>query len=318
MIPYFPLTSDDYEMSMNARPGVTSLIEVEPERYDEQIGMKQEILASDLNYYFKCPPEASPMAWEALEILLPDMAANLPHYFALEIEGSRWKWTNALLGTSHLFVLGDLSTLPLPPLDWLGRQVQEDLILMSEGADGETFCCAGHLCFGSAWCLDEKMGQSFLQIHDIVPEFRERIGVPSDLLMRRLKPNRAVGRLNWGVTSANTLNLAPALAAQWHQSRQGITEGNVAERLFFRVERQTLTRLPRTRGVLFTIHTYVHPLHEVIADPDRLRRLTAVMRHYPTAMKEYKGMTAYFEVMLAFLEERLAALNSGTVHYCPI
>ena len=305
MLHYFPLTNDHYELKMDAQAGVASLIEVEPDKYHPEIALKSEILASDLPYYMQCSPDAEPLAWEMLEVLLPDMAANLPQYFALERAGSDWTWTNCLLDTVTTFTIGDASTLPLNPLDWMGRQVQEDLILMRESADGEAVCAAGHLCFGSAWCLNDKIGASFLNIHHDVPGFQEQVGVPSDLLMRRLKPGRSVQRQNWSVTCNDQLNLAPMLAGEWHKNRYGITLDNAAHRFFFRVEQQTLTRLPRTRGILFTIHTYLNPLEEVIADPARLRRLTAVLHDYPDALKAYKGMTPYFDVLLAYLDARL-------------
>ena len=47
-----------------------------------------------------------------------------------------------------------------------------------------------------------------------------------------------------------------------------ITLENAPERLFLRCERQTLTRLPRTGGVLFTIRTYSRNLREVLARPN--------------------------------------------------
>lgn len=308
MLPYFPLTGDKYQLTMDAQAGVASLIEVEPDKYHAEIALKSEILASDPRYYLQCPPEAEPLAWETLEVLLPDMAVSLPQHFGLEINGNFWTWTNRLLDTITTFTVGDTSTLPLHPLDWMGRQAQEDLILMREGEDGEAICAAGHLCFGSAWCLDDKMGTSFLNIHDAVPGFRAQVGTPSDLLMRRLKPGRFVHRLNWGVTCNDQLNLAPVLASEWHKNRYGITLENAAQRLFFRVERQTLTRLPRTHGILFTIHTYLNPLEDVICDPARLRRLTLVMRDYPDELKAYKGMTPYFDALLAYLDARVTAL----------
>ena len=216
--------------------------------------------------------------------------------------GTDWTFKNALLETETTFTLFDAKALPLPPLDWMGRQVQEDLILMRENETGDSICVAGQLCFGSAWSLEEKLGKSFLSIHDPVPEFRERIGAPSDLLMRRLKPERPVSRLNWSVTSASHLNLAPKLKHEWSRSREGITPENVGARIFFRVERQTLTRLPRTQGILFTIHTYITPLAEVISDAARLKRLTSVLRDYPESMKLYKGMIPYFDTLLEYLE----------------
>ncbi len=311
MLPYFPLLKDKYEMAMDVRGGVMSLIEVEEDKFAAQVAMKQEIVASDALYYMQCPADAEALAWEALEILLPDMAEHLAQYFALERQGGAWTWTNRLLGTMDTFQFGEADTLPCSPLAWIGRQIQEDLILMRAGAEGEAILCAGLLCFGAGWCLEDKMRRPFLQIHDPVPGFREHIGTPADLLMRRLKPHRSVGRLNWSITSTDQLNLAPCLAAQWQMSRYGMTPDNVGRRVCFRVERQTLTRLPRTGGTLFTIRTYVNTLDEVIADPAHLHRLASVLRDYPDALKEYKGMTPYFDTLMAYLDARLGIISNG-------
>ncbi len=303
MLYAFPFASDEYEMTMNARAGVASLVEVEPDKYHAQIALKESILASDPSYYFGCPPDAEPLAWEALELLLPDMARALPEHFALHTRGSRWTWTNRLLGALTTFEIGDAASLPRPPLDWLGRQVQEDLILMAADAGGQAVCAAGHLCFASGWSLGDKIGQSFGAIHDAVPGFAEHIGLPSGLLMRRLKVGRPVERLNWTVHATDQLNLAPRLAAEWQKSRSEVTPENAGERCFLRLERQTLTRLPRTGGTLFTIHTYLHPMVEVREDPARARRLAAVLRRMPLATRDYKGLTSYIDALLAYLDE---------------
>jgi hypothetical protein len=302
----FPFESDRFEMAMDARAGVSSLIEVEPDKYHAQIALKQDILASDPNAYYICPPNAEPLAWEALELLLPDMARNLPDYFGLDTQGRRWTWTNRLLGRTTTFDLDEPATLPTAPLDWLGRQVQEDLILMAAGDTGESVCVGGHLCFSSGWSLGDQIGRTFGQIHGEVPHFAERLGRPADLLMRRLKPNRPVERLNWTVHATDQLNLTPMRAEEWRRSRAEVTPGNAGDRCFLRLERQTLSRLPRTGGVLFTIHTYLHPMSEVAAEPGRARRLAAVLRDMPAATRAYKGLTSYIDPLLAYLDARAA------------
>ena len=50
-----------------------------------------------------------------------------------------------------------------------------------------------------------------------------------------------------------------------------VTDENAGWRLHVRVERETLTRLPRTRAILFTIRTYVHRLDRYGRDPARVR-----------------------------------------------
>ena len=283
---------------MNARAGIESLIQVETDKYAAQITLRREIIKSDPDYYFQCPPETLPLAWEALETLLPNMARYWPEQFTLGIDSEQWTWTNHLLSETVAFTLGSDA---LNPLAWLGTQVQEDLILMAPQANGEIVCVGGHLCFAAGWDLGEKMGRNFLDIHASVPEFRERIGTPSTLLMQRLKPGRSVERQNWSIAASNQLNLAPKLASQWEPSRNGITPENAGERVQFRVEQQTLTRLPRTSGILFTIHTYLNPLAEVVSDPARRGRLRSMLGQFPPAMLVYKGMTPYYGVLLGYL-----------------
>ena len=184
----------------------------------------------------------------------------------------------------------------------MGRQVQEDLILMAEREESDTVCVGGHLCFAASWCLDDKIGQNFLRIHEDIPQFLERIGRPADLMMRRLKAGRPTGRLNWTISSTDRLNLAPAVSHEWVQTRRGITADNAGDRCFLRIERQTFSRLPKTRGILFTIRTYRNPVAEVVADPERLRRFTAVVKGIPRPTREYKGMASFADALIDYLE----------------
>lgn len=310
MLPYFPIESDDFIMSMARALPVDCLIEVDPACYREELALKSAILAEDYRYYFQSPPETEPMAWESIELLLPNMAQHHPQHFALRRDGDRWEWTNHLLATTTAFTIGDPATLPLPPLDWLGRQMQEDLLLMAEDAERGTPLVAGHLCFASGWSLDEKMGQSFLTIHEPVPVFAERIGRPADLLMQRLKVGHPTGRVGWALTTDPGLNHAPHLANHWRQTHHGVTAANAGERCYLRLERQTFSRLPRTRAVLFTIHTYRAPIADTLTTPDgpvRARRLAGSIRTMPPALQGYKKLEPYREPLLAYLDARAAA-----------
>ena len=304
---YFPFDTDTYAMTMNARAlTVDRLIEVDPARYRAEIAEKAAILASDYRYYFQAPPETVAHSWEAITLLLPNMARHYPQHFALHTAGDEWHWENRLLGTEQRLTIGDATSLPLPPLDWLGRQLQEDLLIMAEDALRCTPLIAGQLCFGAGWCLDDKLGQSFLAIHDPVPIFGEQIGRSADLLMQRLKPDHPTARVGWSMTTSPALNHAPAVSHGRRDGDPGVDPTNAGERCYLRVERQTLSRLPETRGVLFTIHTYVTPLAVVIsADPQaRARRIAAVLRTMPEALQRYKGIDRFRDPLLAYLDEQ--------------
>lgn len=286
---------------MDAAAWAAPLLDIEPDLMGEQLALKEAILASDPAYYFHCPREAEDLAWEALELLLEEAARDRPEWFRLDRAGEWWTWENRLRGETTRFRPGDRDTLPRPPLDWLGRQFQEDLILMAPGAGGEAVCVAGMLCFGSGWCLGDKIGKPFLEVHAPVPGFEERAGAASDLLLRRLKPGRPVGRWNWTFPATGRLNLAPALADEWEG--EGITPENAGARCFLRTERQTLSRLPRpVGGALFTVHTYLAPIAEVAADPQDAGRLLAHVRSLTPAMREYRGMTGYADALTGYLE----------------
>ncbi len=314
MLPYFPFAHAEYALTMNARVlPLDRLIEVDPAHYRQQLAEKAAILAEDHRYYCRTPPAAGAACWEAIELLLPNMARHDPEHFALTRDGAAWHWTNRLLATTTTFTLGDDTTLPLAPLDWLGRQVQEDLLIMDATAPGVPLV-AGQLCFGAGWSLDDKLGRSFLAIHDPVPGFSDgRVGRSADLLMQRARAAAPTGRIGWSFVSDGTLNHAPCLSAQWRARATTIDATNAGERCYLRLERQTFSRLPRTGALLFTIHTYVAPLGAVLAEePGRAKRLARVVGTMPPEMLRYKGMADFVAPLLAYLEEQ--ARQEGPAH----
>lgn len=304
MLKHLALDEGTYELKMNVRQlAPDCIIDVDLAEYAREHALKDEILASDTHYYYQTLPGSEDMQWETIEILLPNMARYYPEYFALTTVGDNWHWTNRILGTETAFTLGDPATLPLPPLDWVGRQVQEDLCIM-DGNDPGSPLVAGHLCFASGWCLNDKIGQSFLAIHARVPLFAEKIGRPADLMMQRVKAGRLTARVNWTIHPSDRLNCAPVMKQRYAREHAGITPENAGERYYLRSEWQTFVRYPRTNAVLFTIRTRVTPLADALADPDDARRLAMLLRTMPPTMLDYKGLTLHLETLLAYLESR--------------
>jgi dimethylamine monooxygenase subunit A len=311
MLPDFPFDYDEYDMPMNLKALASDCIVEIDDRYQAETSLKARILASDHRYYCQATACSEPLQWEAVQLLLSNMARHYPHYFSLRMDGQRMCWINRLLDMETRLTLGDVESMPpcgpgddrlTRPLDWIGRQVQEDLLLVSGEPDGGTPLVAGQLCFAGSWCLDDKMGKSFLAIHHEVPQFADRIGRSADMAMQRLKPDRLVGRSNWNIVASDRLNCAPATLSEWIHSRRGITIRNAGERCFLRLEWQTLSRLPETRGALFTIHTTLQPIASVVASAERLRRLTSVVKGIPRPTREYKNMAVFADTLIEYLE----------------
>lgn len=132
------------------------------------------------------------------------------------------------------------------PLETLGRLVQEDLCLMREGPEGHTLVGAV-LCFPAGWTLGEKFGRPMMGIHRPVAIYTEDIGARVQRLMDGVQPGRPLMR-----GTAHHSN------APLHNPRtEAMGRAPDGDLPFIRVERQVLLRLPLTRLVCFSIHTYV-------------------------------------------------------------
>ena len=53
-------------------------------------------------------------------------------------------------------------------------------------------------------------------------------------------------------------------------AKEPITAENAGRRLWTRVERQAVFRLPKSGAILFSVHTFVKPLHGIEAHPEEV------------------------------------------------
>ena len=285
---------------------VAPLIEID-DNYCSELALKNELLTHEYERYCQALIGTASLQWETLALVLLDMAQHYPRYFTLITHADNWTWQNRLLNSTTQFVFGVDSSLPLAPLDWLGRQVQEDLLILSGTKEDGIPLVAGHLCFPNAWCLDDKMRQSFLEIHQSVPGFAQSIGRSASLLMERLKVGRPVWRVNWSIMATPRLSLPPHVFQKEQLLSQGITRDNVGERCFVRIERQTLSRLPSTNGILFTVRTYQEPIAAVASAPDDARRILRVLQSAPRDFLRYKGVTSFADILFEYLAAKQQA-----------
>lgn len=302
LLSYYTLADAAHRLAVGARPlGGEPIIEIDPGAYPEELALKEALLAEQPGYCFQAQAGTEAAQWEALALILEDMQRSRPDVFALARQGSRWSWRNSLKRQETSFCYGDSATLPSAPLDWAGREVQEDLLLL-DGADPFPLT-AGQLCFPNRWCLDEKMGQAFAAIHAPVPGFAAEIGRSSGLLLARLKPGRPVWRANWALVVGGELDLSPRMYGAVKRRMAQVTPANCGELCFVRVERQTLTRLPQTGAVLFTVHTYRSPLGQLAADPHWARRFADVLAQAEPQLLAYKGVTPLLGALQHYLHD---------------
>ena len=167
---------------------------------------------------------------------------------------------------------------------------------------------AGALLFSPGWRLTEKIGLPLAQVHGPVPLYADRLARPVDRLMATLKPGKLVERLNWGLYD-NPALFRPG--GHFRTDRNlAVTAENAGDRLFLRVERQTLGLLPRSGTVLFTIRTHVYPLARV-ASAGAAGRLAAAVREMPHDLQRYKSLAVFAGPMLAYLDDAGRPANTS-------
>jgi hypothetical protein len=307
MLRFFPF-GEHFEPGMAGRslPETEPLIDVDEPHYAEEISQKRAQLASALSDYLLLPPELDRAQWEVLELVLGDLARGSPAHFELERTGDTWRWRNRLLGEALAFTLGDATTLPSPPLDWVGRQVQEDLVLVR--ADAQGTLVGGQLCFPNGWDLPERAGLPYLAIHQRTPGSTMGGVEAGGRLLQALKPNRTFCRIGFNFKLSSQLDLStkhmPAYAAHASARAPLLDAAGVGRELFIRVERQTFTRLTRSPHVLFGIHTYLSALETEASDPERARRILRVMSAAPEDVKRYKAILPIEGAFRAYLEAK--------------
>lgn len=178
----------------------------------------------------------------------------------------------------------------LSPLAQAGLLVQEDLVLMRHSANGWRLVAAS-LCFPSAWNLHEKFGKPMHEIHQPVPGFGDgtRNAGLIDRMFDNLRVEQPVMRWNWSLYGDAKLYHP----ASDNKMKNRFGEGNIEGRVFMRLERQTLCKLPKSGDILFTIRIYNDPL-EVLQSHAEGHQLARAIRDQLSAMtseqQDYKGL----------------------------
>lgn len=177
--------------------------------------------------------------------------------------------------------------------------VADDLVLMTE-IEGKYRLAAASLCSPSHWRLRDKFDRPLREIHDPIPDFHRVLTPRIDRFFDHLKPEHPVVRYNWSLQGDDRLNQGVDL-------KEAITPDT---RLYYRSERQSLARLPRTGAVAFTIRVYLHRLESLARVPGALPALFSAIDSAPPALARYKGFDLYAPALASY---RRAGLQERTL-----
>jgi hypothetical protein len=266
--------------------------------YDHEMATKTVVLRDHHDTVVATIDGIEPEAAEILEHLCDHLCATRPDWFAREgneivnrRRGERWPVSP-----------GDDGSWALHPLDIAGRLVQEDLALLVNREAGLVFG-GGTVCFPNRWDLSSKLGLTMAEVHAPVDRLNEQLQDPIDSFFGRLSVDKPFWRLGWGVLDTDdpyqpmdgTASVPPPIPA--------IGDPSTGDRLFLRVERETLRRFPRTDCVLFTIRTYIRPLSHLVERPQDAARLAEALSQLPDDVRDYKRTTELTAAAVHWLSE---------------
>jgi hypothetical protein len=286
-----PWDGSSKPFTIGMRPiALADWIEVD-ERLGDYLDEKARLEAADPAAVFRAEPGTEAAQRELLDALVQNLVTH--HASSHRLSDGRME-----LPTARRSV--DLAA-AAPPLRIASRLVQEDICLMGRNSDGWRLAAAA-LAFPSSWRLAEKFGRPMTAIHAPVPGFAGRMDQMVARIFDNLAPMQPVERFNWSLYDDARLHHPEPHTKAWRGP-----DGRVdPARVQVRVERQTLTKLPETGDIAFTIRVHQNPVAALCGT--RLGQMLADdLGSLDAAQLAYKGWTDDADGLIALFRDTATA-----------
>lgn len=201
--------------------------------YTKQIAYKAKLLVEQRETVLMSDPSCADAAKELLQVAL----RHLPDEFSHNVIGKQVSCPDGRT------VQINLAT----PFDTLSQLFQEDFVIMQKQGDIHVLTGA-LLCFPASWSLAEKFNRPLTAIHDPVSEY-------DDQLARKVERMFNAIRVEQPLMRSNALIYADPNLHHPHRGSDALREAGQAG--YLRSERQCIVRLPISRAVVFSVHTYL-------------------------------------------------------------
>ncbi|KAK7429456.1 hypothetical protein QQZ08_004048 [Neonectria magnoliae] len=244
-------------------------------------------------------PDAYPAAMELLQELTDYLPARYPSLYKRTPVGIDNLWSGESFNIIETPLRED-------PMAICARLVQDDLAIMIERPDGQYYLLAGAILLAGFWRLTDKYGMSLSSIHTSadVPHYKEKLETGMLKFFKRLKCDTFFTRNNYFI------QVDDALAWSWSIGNEDdatvswstAQSDKPIDNHYFRSERQSLRRLPKTGAVVFTVRTYFMPVTEMSKEDYVPGRLASAVRSWDGAVAVYKGREKYGTVLLDYLD----------------
>lgn len=191
------------------------------------------------------------------------------------------------------------------PLERAASMVSDDLcVLMREGS-GFWRLEAASLCAPTFWRLSDKLGEPLAALHGPVPGANPDMVGRVHRMFDALRPGQVIERFNWTVQPGGD-RFTPSQDG-YKALAPTLPEEGALDTLRLRVERQTISKLPQTGAVVFTIRVVIDPLRAALDGEGHAEAFRAAWDGIDPVLAKYKGWPHYERLVRAALAEAEAA-----------
>ncbi len=265
---------------------------------------KRARLDDHRSFYYRTLPQSLPAQRELRERVTAHLVADYPHAF--ERRGSVVR----SLVTGQALDLADNGTEPLLQLSYL---IEEDFMLLDQSGGAPRITAAAN-AYSSSGRLVASVGHDVAWAHAPVPGLTLQLGGRINQVLGSIHAAIPCERFNWQVTPLATVFFPhadphAANAAAMHAVVAALRRdpARVGELLWMRVERQTLSRLPESNAVAFSLHTYSDPLSCLRSDVASARAILALLNNYSEQRWKYSEMDIVREPLMTWLTAAAAS-----------
>ena len=187
------------------------------------------------------------------------------------------------------------------PLEMAAARVSDDLCLLMPDSNGLWTLRAASLVAPTFWSLAEKIGQPLTGLHGPVPNANPGLVSRIARMFDGLRPGQVLERFNWTV-QAGPARFTPSSAPLKAMARSAPDDAAL-ELLHLRVERQTISKLPETGAVVFTIRVCIDPLRAALPNAAHRQAFESAWNGIDPALADYKGWPDHDRLVRAALAQ---------------
>lgn len=214
-----------------------------------------------------------------MEMCLQFYCSRYPQHFSLSED--KTVFHNGLLETST-----DLKT--TAPLHVILQNIAEDFALVLRSPETGLYSFrAGLVCSSLGWSVGTKIGKVLHEIHAPIPDYREKMQFSMDRYFAKKPVEKPIQRGSWGLEIDEPLFMPPGDPHELLRERQN--PEHCIERCHFRVDWQTLRRLPLSGAIVFNFQGLFTPVTEFRDEPYVPSLLLKVLSEGKGNLMEYKG-----------------------------